>query len=269
MAGLETLAGRTAVVTGGGSGIGRGMCRAFAAEGMKVVVADVDEPAAKEVAESLCGSGAEAIAVACDVTQRSAVEGLAERAREAFSRIDVVCNNAGVLVGGDFLALTPGDWEWVFSVNVMGVVHGSTVFGALLSEQGSGHIVNTASIGGFLSGGELAPYTASKFAVVALTDSLRNTLADRGVGVSTLCPGPIDTALPSVDRLRPDSAGTAGGSSEAVAPMIAGGMDPDEVGPIVVRGIREGRDFIFTHPEMLAAGLQDRHESVMAWTKLG
>jgi NAD(P)-dependent dehydrogenase (short-subunit alcohol dehydrogenase family) len=269
MAGLEQLSGRTAVVTGGGSGIGRGMCRAFAVEGMKVVVADVDEASAKQVAEELRGSGADAIAVGCDVTQRSAVESLADQTRDAFSRIDVVCNNAGVLVGGRFLDLTPGNWEWVLSVNVMGVVHGSTVFGSILAEQGAGHIVNTASIGGFLSGGDLAPYTASKFAVVALSDSLRNELAPIGVGVSTLCPGPIDTSLPSVDRLRPDSAGAAGGSSQAVAPMIAGGMNPDDVGPIVVRGIREGRHYIFTHPEMLAEGLQARHDAVMAWTRQG
>ena len=267
MAGLGDLSGRTAVVTGGGSGIGRGMCRGFAREGMKVVVADVDEGSAKQVAEELRGGGAESLAVACDVTQRSAVEALADQARETFGRIGVVCNNAGVLVGGPFLDLTPGDWEWVLSVNVMGVVHGSTVFGSILAEQGEGHIVNTASIGGFLSGGEMAPYTASKFAVVALSDSLRTELEGRGVGVSTLCPGPIDTSLPSVDRLRPKSAGAAGGSSQAVAPMIAGGMDPDEVGPIVIRGIRDGAHYIFTHPEMLAEGLQARHDAVMAWTR--
>ena len=226
-------------------------------------MADVDAGSAKQTADGIQADGGRAVATACDVTQRASVEALADTARDAFGGIDVVCNNAGVLVGGPFLDLTPGDWEWVLGVNVMGVVHGSTVFGKILAEQGSGHIVNTASIGGFLAGGEMAPYTASKFACLALSESLRAELEPRGVGVSILCPGPIDTNLPTADRLRPASAGSAGGSSEMLAPFIAGGMQPDDVAPFVIRGIRENRIYIFTHPEMLAETLKPRHDHIM------
>ena len=264
MPGIQDLEGRVAVVTGGGSGIGRGMCRGFAGEGMKVVVSDVETAAAQAVADELSANGNEAIAVSCDVTDRSAVEALAEATQDAFGQVDVVCNNAGVLIGGPFLDLTPGDWQWVLDVNVMGVVHGSTVFGRILAERGEGHIVNTSSIGGFSAGGAMAPYTASKFACLALSESLRTELAPRGVGVSTLCPGPIDTDLPNADRLRPDAVGPAGGSAEMLAPFIAGGLPPDEVAPFVIQGIRDDTQWIFTHPEMLIETLSQRHAALMA-----
>jgi NAD(P)-dependent dehydrogenase (short-subunit alcohol dehydrogenase family) len=236
---------QVAVVTGGGSGIGGGMCQAFARGDMRVAVVDVDLAAAEATARQI-GNGARAFA--CDVADRSAVEALADQVRAAFGRVDLVCNNAGVLVGGPMLETTEDDWQWLLSVNVMGVVHGSQIFGRILAEQGHGHIVNTASVGGFLPYPDLAIYCTTKFAVVAFSEALRTELAPRGVGVSILCPGKVRTNLSAADRLRPDKHGRAGGSSKALGPL-EDGMDPLEVGERVLRGVAANAEYIFTHAE--------------------
>ena len=129
MAGIQDLKGKTAVVTGGGSGIGKGMCRRFAHQGMNVVVADIEGEAAEKVAIALRTEGARAIALACDVSQRSDIESLATASIDEFGAVDVACNNAGIFFGGKLREFTEGDWEWTMSVNLMGVVHGSTIFG--------------------------------------------------------------------------------------------------------------------------------------------
>jgi len=236
---------KVAVVTGGGSGIGSGMCRAFAERGMRVAVVDVDGAAAGKVAGQLGGS---ARAFACDVSDRARIEALAGDVRGAFGTIDVVCNNAGVLVGGPMMDTTEDDWQWLLSVNVLGVVHGSQVFGRMLVEQGHGHIVNTASVGGFLPYPDLSTYCTTKFAVVGFSEALRSELAPRGVGVSILCPGKVYTNLSQADRLRPEKHARAGGSSQVLG-QLEDGMDPLEVGEKVLRGIEANAEYIFTHAE--------------------
>jgi len=233
-------------VTGGGSGIGAGMCRAFAAEGMKVAVADVDEKAADAVASELRAGGARAIAVPTDVTKLTAVEALAERVESELGGAHVACNNAGVLLGGRMLEHTEGDWRWVLDVNVLGVVFGSQTFGRRFAAQGEGHIVNTASVGGLMAAPSLAPYTTSKYAVVGYTEGLRAELEPQGVGVSALCPGPVATALGGSERLRPPEHGSSSASSRVIDAGIADGLPPDAVGPLVVDGIRRNADYIFT-----------------------
>ena len=250
MPGIQDLKGRIAVVTGGGSGIGAGMCRSFAKNGMKVVVSDVDADSAERVARELRSGGGEAVAIACDVSQRPSVEALAEASIDHFGRVDIVCNNAGVFLGGRMRDFTLGDWEWVISVNLMGVVNGASVFTPHLVERGSGHIVNTASIGGFASDPSCAPYTTSKFAVVGYSEALRADLEPDGIGVTMLCPGPVASGIDKGDRLRPASAGTSAASSRAAEPIVANGMPPDEVGDLVVQGIRDDATYIFTHPEL-------------------
>lgn len=245
---MKDLKGRVAVVTGGGSGIGSGICRALAAEGVKVVVSDIDEDAAAEVADSIRGEGGTAIPVRTDVAQRSDVEALAKRTIAELGRVDIVCNNAGVLVGGPILETTEDDWQWLLSVNMMGVVHGSQVFAPLFLERGEGHIVNTASVGGFLSFSTLAIYCASKYAVVGYSEALQMELTPRGIGVSILCPGMVRTNLSSSDRLRPAKFAHAGGSSQELGDLSAG-MEPIEVGGHVVRGIRDNAPYIFTHSD--------------------
>jgi NAD(P)-dependent dehydrogenase (short-subunit alcohol dehydrogenase family) len=246
---MRELKGRVAVVTGGGSGIGRGLCRAFAAEGMAVAVADVDRASAEETAAALRQGGARAIAVHTDVSDRKSVQDLAERVARDLGGVHLVCNNAGVCVGGRPLEHTEADWRWLLGVNLMGVVHGCHVFAPRLVAQGEGHLVNTASVGGLLAGPDLDVYCATKFAVVGFSEALRAELAPRGVGVSILCPGPVATRLAESERLRPRGLGASGGSSGVLTPLIEGGMDPIEVAKLVLAGVRSDAEYIFTHPE--------------------
>jgi NAD(P)-dependent dehydrogenase (short-subunit alcohol dehydrogenase family) len=260
---MRELRGRVAVVTGGGSGIGRGLCRGFAAEGMTVAVADVDLASAEETAAGLRERGARAIAVHTDVSDGKSVEELARRVVAELGGVHVVCNNAGVCIGGRPLENTEADWRWLVGVNLMGVVHGCHVFAPRLVAQGEGHIVNTASVGGFLAGPDLDVYCTTKFAVVGFSEALRMELAPKGVGVSILCPGQVLTRLPESERLRPRGFGPAGGTSGMLSPFIEGGMEPDDVAPLVLAGIRDDAEYVFTH-EAYRALLADRFQRVLA-----
>jgi NAD(P)-dependent dehydrogenase (short-subunit alcohol dehydrogenase family) len=246
---MQDLAGKVAVVTGGGSGIGSGICRSLAAAGMHVVVADINLPTAETVAAALREQGAKSFAARVDVSDRNSLQQLALTAQRQFGGIHVLCNNAGVLVGGPMHEMTDGDWQWLISVNLRGVVHGSEIFGPILAEQGAGHIVNTASVGGFLAYPQMAIYCTTKFAVIGYSDALRQELAPKGVGVSILCPGKVRTNLAEADRLRPIGLGRTGGSSKVLLGGIEDGMDPQTVGDLVVRGIHANAPYIFTHPE--------------------
>ena len=253
MPGIQDFKGKVAVITGAGSGIGAGLCRRFACQGMRIVAADIEGEAAEAAADALRASGAEAIGAACDVSEKGDVEALAETAFGAFNEVDIVCNNAGIFFGGKMLEFTEGDWAWTMSVNLMGVVHGSTIFGRHMAERGSGQIVNTASIGGWAPDPNCAPYTTSKFAVVGFSEALRRELEPRGVGVTILCPGPVATGMAKADRLRPASAGQSAATSQAAVPVMQVGMPPDDVGDLVLDGIRENATYVFTHPDFGAA----------------
>jgi len=254
---MEDLAGKVAVVTGGASGIGRGICRRLAAAGVDIAVADIDVVGAETTAAELCESGVRAIGVAVDVSDRASVSVLADRAFAEFGGVHVVCNNAGVIVGGPICDATEDDWRWLLSVNFGGVVNGCTVFAPRLIEQGQGgQIVNTASVGGLLAGPGLGLYCTSKFAVVGMSQSLRAELAPHGVGVSTLCPAAVKTQLIDAERNRPRELSRVGGGAEMMRSAVESGIDPDEVGDCVVRGIRSDAAYIFTHP-----GFRDACES--------
>ncbi len=247
---MDSFEGKIAVVTGGASGIGRGIARALAGEGAHVVVADVDEPGARDTAEALRGRGVRSLAVRTDVRETASVDALADAVRKEFDGVDLLFNNAGVYLGGEMRDVTEDDWRFVLDVNLDGVFRVGQTFSRILREQGrGGHIVNTASVGGFVAHGAGLAYGVSKFGVVAYSEALRADLEPEGIGVSTLCPGPIDTNLPASDRLRRTSE-QAGGFSEALSPFIRDGMKPDEVGPIVLRGIRANLPYIFTDDGM-------------------
>jgi len=248
--------GRVAVVTGAASGIGLGLSERFAAEGMHVVMADVEEPALSKAASALAGRGASVLPVLTDVADRAAVDALRDSTVAAFGAAHVVCNNAGV--GGPHGPLwecPPGEWDWVLGVNLDGVMNGVRAFMPLLLEQDSGHMVNTASIFGVFAG-TLGPYGVSKHAVVALTETLHFNLRSLGVshvGVSVLCPGAVRTNFGTSARNRPPAAGPPAvrgeaeqASAERFSRLSVAGASPAEVAGIVVDGIASRRFYILT-----------------------
>jgi NAD(P)-dependent dehydrogenase (short-subunit alcohol dehydrogenase family) len=256
---------KVAVVTGAASGIGRGMATAFAAVGMKVVLADIEEPALAETADVLRQAGAEVAAVHTDVADRDSVQALADAARTRFGNVHVLCNNAGVggATGGGpgIWNAPPESWQWVLGVNLMGVVHGLQAFVPQMLRHGEpGHIVNTSSVMGVWSG-DGSIYSVSKHALTALTEGLYRDLVVRqqtALGVSLLLPGLTATRINTAARNRPQSL-WAGGQEfkpetwQAMQQMDAhfqrSGMDPVQVGEIVLDAIRDDRFYIFTHPD--------------------
>ncbi len=255
---MEELQGRVAVVTGGASGIGNGMCRAFAEAGMKIVVADVEDEAREAAVKALVGEGADAIGVRCDVTDEASVVAVRDEALATFGKVHVVCNNAGVAGGGPgpLWSLPQADWDWVMGVNLQGVVHGIRVFVPTILEQDEGgHVVNTASLAGLMHGAGI--YGVSKQACVALSEALFRdlSLADPKVGVSVLCPAWVRTRIMESERNRPEAPRPAveiPAEIQAARDMVAGfierGLDPLDVGRQVAAAIRERRFYILTHP---------------------
>ena len=246
---METLEGKTAVVTGAGSGIGAGIARAAAVAGMNVVVADIDQELASAVAQSIISSGGDAIAVRTDVSDLAAMEALREAALKAFGAVHLVCNNAGVWVGAMMAEADIKDWQFLINVNLYGVIHGVKVFLPDLLAQGEGHIVNTASMGGLISGPPEGLYTTTKFAVVGLSEALLLEVADKGVGVSVLCPGLVATDLINQSaKVRPEGLET-GIDHGQPAPDIATGLSPADVGDRVVDAVRDNNFYIITHDD--------------------
>jgi len=256
---MRELRGRVAVVTGAASGIGFAMARRFAAEGMRLVLADVEEAALAESARALESGGAELLTRPTDVSSAEQVEALADAAFERFGAAHVIANNAGVVCAGPAHELAPQDWNWVLRVNLWGVIHGVRVFTPRLVEQGEGHMLATASIAGLAAVPGLGAYNVSKFGVVALMETLHHELAEAGskVGVSVLCPGNVLTRITEADRNRPDALRPPGGPtpaeltfrSEAGRALAEEGMPPDAVAELVVSAIRRRRFWILTHPE--------------------
>jgi len=265
--------GRVAVVTGAASGIGLGLSERFAAEGMSVVMADVEEPALAEAAAKLAAEGASVLAVRTDVSSAEQVEALRDEAVRAFGAVHVLCNNAGV--GGPHGPLweaSPGDWEWVLRVNLGGVINGIRAFVPLLARQDAAHIVNTASVFGVFAGA-LGPYGISKHAIVALSETLYFQLRSEapGIGLSVLCPGAVRTRFGSSARNRP---AWAGPSPERTAAERASaeqfdrlqevaGADPADVAAAVIDGIRSGRFYILTSTNRNEA-IRRRGEEIVA-----
>ncbi len=255
---MKEFRGRTAFVTGGASGIGLSMARAFGRAGMNVVLADIDRDTASEAAERLSHEQIKAIPVRCDVTERASIEAAAQEAIDAFGKVHIVCNNAGVAVGGPIGTVKERDWDWIVDVNLKGVVHGTEIFAPLIKSHGEGgHIVNTASMAGMMSPPGMEPYCATKFAVVAMSEGWHQQLAPMNIGVSVLCPGFVKTRIHESGRARQDKYGGigevdpgVGDTREQAAQNVLNGIDPDIVGNRVLEAIQNGELYIFTHPAM-------------------
>ncbi len=254
---MQDFTGKTAFITGAASGIGLGMARAFGREGMNVVVADIDADAARAAAQTLAAEQIKAHAVRIDVADRAAVREAALEAIAAFGKVHIVCNNAGVATGGPIGTVPERDWDWIIDVNLKGVVYGVETFAPLIQSHGEGgHIVNTASIAGLISGAGSEPYSATKYAVVAMSEGWAQQLAPMNIGLSVLCPGFVRTRIADSVRTRQDRYGgvqpvrddafTAAGGM--IADAVEAGIDPDIVGARVVEAVRDGDLYIFTDP---------------------
>jgi NAD(P)-dependent dehydrogenase (short-subunit alcohol dehydrogenase family) len=257
---VRDFAGKVAVVTGAASGIGFGLAERFVNEGMHVAMADVEEEALVRAARQLEGRGTDVVAVPTDASAAASVEELARRCGTRFGAVHVVCNNAGVAGGGLSWDVPLPVWEWIIGVNLWGVIHGVHAFLPMLLDHGEGHVVNTASVAGLLAAPGTAPYSASKHAVIGISESLHHELALMGskVRVSVLCPGPISTRIMDSDRnwpsrlgAPPDERMALGGEGlrDMLRRQIESGMKPAEVANLVVDAIRSERFWILTHPE--------------------
>jgi NAD(P)-dependent dehydrogenase (short-subunit alcohol dehydrogenase family) len=249
---MEQLKDRVAVVTGAASGIGRGIARALAAKGCHVVAADVDAAGVEQLAAELESRGVRSLAARCDVTDPAALRALADRAWEHFGAVDVLCNNAGVGTLGLVSDASPADVEWIFSVNVFGVLHGCAAFVPRFQAAGRpAHVLNTGSehsLGVPFPG--MGIYTASKHAVLGLSDVMRRELAAFDIGVSVLCPAVVRTEIWNAGRTRSERFGGPVHAPEQFRQFMESGMDPDEVGRIAVAGIERNDFLILTHPEV-------------------
>lgn len=245
----------SAYVSGGGSGIGRGLSLQLSRRGVKVGVCDIRVAEAEETVRQIEAEGGRAIAIRLDVSDQASVDEAADRIESEFGPVSIVCNNAGVAMHGTPLQdIELKEWEWVFGVNVYGVIHGIRTFVPRLLEAGKpAHIVNTASIGGFQVNPDFltGAYSTTKYAVVALSEALKNELAETSIGVSVLAPAAVDTGIHLSERSRPERLGGpyVRPENHFMGELIKDSAKPEEIATRVLSAIEDGGFYIFTHPE--------------------
>ncbi len=257
---MMELAGKTAFITGGASGLGLAMARAFASAGMKVAITDVEQASMDRVADEFSDSNSVVMVIKADVSNREDMDRAAQQAFDRLGNVHILCNNAGVAVSKNVAEMTQQDWDWVMGVDLDGVINGVQLFVPHMIAHGEGgHVVNTASIAGLIGVPNLVAYNAAKFAVVGISESMRQDLAAHGVSVSVLCPGLVNTGIFKSERNRPDSLGGAASSElsdeEREAMRKASGLDnaqmvePDLIGEMVLHAVRNQIFYIVSHKE--------------------
>ncbi len=270
---MQDFHGRTAVVTGGASGIGLATARRLGGEGMNLVLGDIEVPPLRAAVEELESAGVAVIGVRTDVSNESSVEHLRDRATERFGSVELLFNNAGVGAGGSLLDESSdfgARWDWVMGINLTGVLHGIRAFvPAMVASNNPGHVINTASIAGLVPAG-LCAYSVSKYGVVALSELLASEIADSAINVSVLCPEFVRTRIGDSSRHLPERllqrvplTDEQEFMQAAVQDLIAGGMDPAEVADKVVDAVRTQRFLILPH-SVSAARLSARTEQLLA-----
>jgi len=257
---MRDFSGKVAFITGGASGIGFGMAKAFSAAGMSVVIADIrqdhlDTALRSLGAEASGSSGPRVHPIRLDVMDRKAMARAADEAERVFGNVHVVCNNAGINLFNDIGSATYDDWDWILGVNLGGVVNGIQTFVPRMKAHGEGgHIVNTASMASFIASGVAGIYCTSKFAVRGLSEALRWSLRPHKIGVSVLCPGLVNSSIYESDKIRPAQLSANATVSdpqflERLAQVHQVGMTPEEIGGKVLRAIQRNDFYIFSHPE--------------------
>jgi len=252
---VKDLNGKVAFVTGGASGIGLAIAKSLAARGAHVALADLDDAAAQAAAGEIERDGGRAFGVHCDVTSEESLERAADAVAAELGDVRILVNNAGAFSVGALETTTRSDWEWLLELNVVGVTNGLRLFLPRMRALGAeAHIVNTASVSGHIPVAGLSVYTASKFAVVGLTECLRLELADSLIRVSVLCPGIVRTSLLETSpRHRPDRHGGAGAEPGPMQSVIESGTDPADLGEQVADAIEAGEFYILTHAALKVA----------------
>jgi NAD(P)-dependent dehydrogenase (short-subunit alcohol dehydrogenase family) len=245
--------GQVAAITGGGSGIGRELALACAARGMVLAIGDVELHAAEQTVALLQARGARAFAQQVDVTRPEQIEAFAVRTFAEFGGCHLLCNNAGVLVLGPLLEAQRSDWQWVMDVNLFGIVHGIEAFvPRMLAMNAPAHVLNSVSLRGIAAGPSCGVYAASKFAALGLTETLAIELAERGIGVTALCPWSVDTAIMTSERNRPSGPGT-GLASDDIETLKKAGRNPitiaaDQVATVALEAVEANELYAITHP---------------------
>ncbi len=252
---MQNLAGKVAVITGGASGIGLWMARAFTKANMKVVLADIEQSALDAAVDALKQDGHEAVGTLCDVAKFDQVKALRETAVARFGPIHVLCNNAGVSITGPIFEMSLDDWRWVYDVNIWGVIHGIKAFVPMMMAHGEeAHVVNTASLASFNGTGDHAPYCSSKAAVLSLSQALYSEMAAfrTRIGVSVVCPGMVDTAINKSWRNRPRGDTPWSDREYADDRFVEGsekfqsaGVHPEEIARLTMQAIKDNRFYVF------------------------
>jgi NAD(P)-dependent dehydrogenase (short-subunit alcohol dehydrogenase family) len=268
---MKILKGKIAAVTGAASGLGRSMALAFAAEGMDVALADVDQEGLLKTQGVVGGYGVKSTTLRVDVSKAAEVEAFAERTVKELGAVHVVCNTAGVSPLGAIWENTLADWQWILGVNLWGVIHGVRAFAPRLIAQNEGHIVNTASVAGLISPPGSGAYNVTKHAVVTLSESLYHDLRERGsdVGVSVLCPAYVPTRITESERNRPKELLVSEKSDQTLAreamlrkAVASGKISADQVAQAVVAAVKDERFYILTHPRIKGA-IRARMEDIL------